>query len=64
MKDKIELEWLARWKGSLSNPTKKPRRAMKAYIDLLNISVDALNKKMCWECWQEDDWPEEYAETA
>jgi len=30
MKDKIEEAWLARWKSELGNPSKKPRRVMKA----------------------------------
>jgi hypothetical protein len=64
MEEKIELEWLARWKGSFSNPTKKPCQVMKAYINLLDILVDALDKKMCWECWPEANWPEEFAETT
>ncbi len=50
MKDKIQSDWLARWKGLLGNPSKKPRRVMKAYIDLLDISVDKLDDAMCWEC--------------
>ncbi len=64
MKEKIESEWLAQWKGSLGNLTKKPRRVMKTYIDLLDITVDALDKQMCWDCWPEENWPEEFAETA
>jgi hypothetical protein len=64
MKDQIESNWLAGWKGLLGNLTKKPRRVMKTYTDLLDITVDALDKQMRWECWPEDDWPEEIAETA
>jgi hypothetical protein len=32
--------------------------------DLLDIMVDALDEKVCWECGPEDNWPEEIAETA
>jgi hypothetical protein len=39
MKDKIEEAWLARWKSELGNPSKKPRRIMKAYIDYLDSTV-------------------------
>jgi hypothetical protein len=63
MKDKIETDWLARWKDRLGNP-RKPRRVMKTYIDLLDISVDALDENMCWECWPEDDGPDDFVETA
>jgi hypothetical protein len=64
MKDKIESDWLARWKGSIENTSRKPRRVMKAYIDLLDILVNNLDDAMCWECWPEDDKPEEFAESA
>ncbi len=60
MKDKIEFKWLAHWKGLLRNPTKKPCWVVKTYINLLDILVDALDKQMCWDCWPEDDWPEEF----
>ena len=57
MKDKIEEAWLARWKSELGNPSKEPRRIMKAYINYLDstVTVDAVNEQMCWECWPEDD---------
>jgi hypothetical protein len=32
---------------------------MKMYIDPLDITVDALDEQMCWDCWPEEDWPEE-----
>ena len=64
MKDKIESDWLARWKGLIGNPSRKPRQVMKAYINLLDILVDNLDKAMCWECWPEDDKPEEFTESA
>jgi len=54
-KDKLEEAWLARWKSELGNPSKKPRCVMKAYIDYLDSTVDAVNEQMCWECWPEDD---------
>jgi hypothetical protein len=28
---------------------------MKAYLDLLDTTVDAIDEQMCWECWPEDD---------
>ena len=40
-KDRIELEWLVRWKDSLRNPGWKPRRVMWAYLDLMDMSVDS-----------------------
>ncbi len=51
MKDKLESEWLQHWQGELGNPSRKPRRLMKAYINLLDILVDTLDEQMCWECW-------------
>jgi hypothetical protein len=55
MKDKIKEAWLARWKSELGNPSNKPCRVMKAYINFLDSTVDAVNEQMCWECWPEDN---------
>jgi hypothetical protein len=55
MKDKVESAWLEHWKGSLGNPSRKPRRVMKAYLDLLNTSLDEVDEQMCWECWPNND---------
>jgi hypothetical protein len=51
MKDKVESAWLDHWKGALSNPSRKPCRVMKAYLDLLDTSIDDIDQQMCWECW-------------
>jgi len=64
MKDKIEEAWLARWKSELGNPSKKPRRVMKAYIHYLDSTVDAIDEQMCWECWPEDDSGDEFEDSA
>jgi hypothetical protein len=64
MMDKIEEAWLARWKGELGNPSKKPRRVMKAYIDSLDSTIDAVNEQMCWECWPEDDGGSKFGDSA
>ncbi len=55
MKDWLEAEWLKHWKDSLGNPTKKPCRIMKAYLDLMDISMDYLDENMCWDCWPDED---------
>ena len=54
-KDRIESDWIARWKSSLGNPNRKPRRVMKAYLDLMDITMDDLDEQICWDCWPEDD---------
>jgi hypothetical protein len=54
-KNKVETEWLALWKGDLGNLSRKPRRVMKAYLDLLDMTVNDLDDQMCWECWPDDD---------
>jgi hypothetical protein len=54
-KDKLESVWLERWKRALGNPSRKPCHDMKAYLDLLNMSINDLDEQMCWECWPEDD---------
>jgi hypothetical protein len=55
VKDKIETDWVAHWCSVIGNPTKKPRRVMKTYLDLLDISVDDLDGQMCWDCWPAGD---------
>ena len=54
-KDKIEAGWIEWWSAAVGNPTKKPRRVMKAYMDLLDLTMDDLDEQMCWECWLEGD---------
>jgi hypothetical protein len=54
-KDRIKAAWLKKWKGDLGNPTRNPRRVMMAYLNLLDTTVDNVDKQMCWECWPEDD---------
>jgi hypothetical protein len=55
MKDKVELVWLERWKGSLGKPSRRPRQVMKAYLDLLDTFLDEVDEQMCWECWPNND---------
>ena len=64
MKDRIEEAWLARWKSKLGNPNKKPHRMMRAYINLLDSTVDAVDEQMCWECWPEDDGDNMFEDSA
>jgi hypothetical protein len=54
-KDKLEHDWLEHWCGVLGNPSKTPPRIMRAYIDYLDILVDALDNQICWDCWPDDD---------
>ena len=55
VKDRIETDWVACWRSAIGNPTKKPRRVMKTYLDLLDITMDDLDDQMCWDCWPADD---------
>ena len=55
MKDRIESDWLALWRGSLRNPNRKPRRVLKAYLDLMDMMMDNLDDQMCWECWPDEE---------
>ncbi len=64
VKDKIEEAWLARWKHDLGTPIKKPRRVLKAYIDYLDSTVDAVDEQMCWECWPEDNGGDMFVDSA
>ncbi len=60
VKDKVEAAWLEKWKGVLGNPTRQPCRVMKAYLDLLDTTVDEVDEQMCWKCWPEADGQEEF----
>jgi hypothetical protein len=55
VKDRIESDWVARWRSAIRNPKKNPRWVMKTYLDLLDITVDDLDEQMCWDCWPEGD---------
>ena len=54
-KDRIESRWIERWSSAVGNPSKTPRRVMKAYLDLLDLQLDDLDDQMCWDCWPEGD---------
>jgi hypothetical protein len=54
-KDKIEVAWFKKWKGDLGKPTRNPCRVMKAYLNLLDTTVDNIDEQMFWECWPADD---------
>ena len=60
VKDKIESEWVARWRSAIGNPKRNPRRVMKTYLDLLDITVDELDDQMCWDCWPEGEDVNDY----
>ena len=64
VKDRIEEAWLAHWKNNLGNPSKKPRRVMKAYIDSLDLTVNAVDEQMSWECWPKDDGGDMFVDLA
>ena len=36
-RDKIEAAWLQRWKDNLGNPSRMPRKVMKANLDYMDI---------------------------
>jgi hypothetical protein len=55
MKNKVETEWLTRWKGDLCKPSRKPWCIMKAYLDFLDMTVNDLDDQMCWECWPDNN---------
>ncbi len=58
-KDRIEAAWLKKHKVALGNPSRNPRRVMKTYIDLLDTTMDEVDEQMCWDCWPEDDDPQD-----
>jgi hypothetical protein len=59
-RDKIETAWLQRWKDKLGNPSRLPRKVMKAYLDYMDISAEVLDDQMDWECWPVDDAVEDF----
>ncbi len=52
-KDKMEYKWVKHWRKSIGS-TKIPCQVMRAYVDLLNLTVNELVEQPCWECWPED----------
>jgi hypothetical protein len=59
-RDKIEIAWLQRWKEKLGNPSRMPRKVMRAYLDYMDISAETLDTQMDWECWPVDDNMEDF----
>jgi len=58
-KDRLEQQWLNRWKDKLGMPARTPRQVMRTYCDFNNITVDFLDEAMDWECWPDSDPPDE-----
>jgi hypothetical protein len=46
-KDKLEHDWLKCWHKVIRNPSKTPCHVMRAYIEYLDVSVDALDNQIC-----------------
>ena len=59
-RDKVETAWLHCWKEKLGNPSRLPRKVMRAYINYMDISEDVLDQQINWECWPEEDTLEEF----
>ncbi len=59
-RDKLEIAWLQRWKEKLGNPSRMPRKVMRAYLDYMDISAETLDTQMDWECWPVDDNMEDF----
>ena len=53
-KDRLESAWIKRWQGTLGTD-RKPRRVLRTYVDLLDITIDDLDEAICWDCWPDDD---------
>ena len=45
-RNKIETAWLQWWKDNLGNPSRLPRKVMKAYLDYMDISTEMLDNQM------------------
>ena len=57
-KDRLEQQWLSRWKEKLGMPARTPRQVMRTYCDMNNITEDFLAEAMDWECWPESEPPD------
>ncbi len=60
--NKIEATWLQHWKETLGNPRQLPRKVLRAYLDLLDISADMLVNQMNRECWLVDAALEDFGQ--
>ena len=58
-KDRLEQQWLTRWKDKLGMPARTPRQVMRTYCDINNITEDFLAEAMDWECWPESEPPDD-----
>jgi len=41
-------------------PSRMPRKVMKAYLNYMDISAEMLDDQMDWECWPVDEELEEF----
>ncbi len=55
MEDRIEADWITRWRSAVGNLNRKPHQVMTAYLDLLDMTVDELDDQMCWDCWPDEN---------
>ncbi len=60
--DKLEYEWVKHWPKATGN-NKIPQRVMQAYADLLDLTINEIDKQLCWECWPEGDASDNEAST-
>jgi hypothetical protein len=54
--DRIEWDWLAKWKERLGNPNVTPCQVMQAYVKDLDIMVVHLDDEMDWAIWDNDNF--------
>ncbi len=59
-RNKLETAWLQRWKDNLGNPSRLPRKVMRAYLEYMDILAEMLDDQMDWECWLIDDEVKEF----
>ncbi len=59
-RDKIEAARLQRWKDRLGNPSRLPRKVMKAYLEYMDVSTEVLDNQMDWDCWPVDNDVEDF----
>jgi hypothetical protein len=49
--DSIESDWINQWKECLNNPHHKPHQVLCTYLEDIDLSEDALDDQLDWDCW-------------
>ena len=48
----------------MGHPNRTPGKVLWAFFDTMDISINEVDRQMCWDCWPSDDDVEEFSELS